>query len=40
MDGNLKERLPISRGKDELNELSSNLNDMLDRLDSLMSNMK
>ena len=39
MDGNLKERLPISRGKDELNELSSNLNDMLDRLDSLMSNM-
>ena len=40
MDGNLKERLPISRGKDELNELSSNLKDMLDRLDSLMSNMK
>ena len=40
MDGNLKERLPISRGKDELNELSSNLNDMLDRLDTLMSNMK
>ena len=40
MDGNLKERLPISKGKDELNELSSNLNDMLDRLDSLMSNMK
>ena len=40
MNGNLKERLPISRGKDELNELSSNLNDMLDRLDSLMSNMK
>ena len=40
MDGNLKERLPTTKGKDELNQLSSNLNEMLDRLDSLMTNMK
>ncbi len=40
MDGNLKERLPATKGKDELNQLSSNLNEMLDRLDSLMTNMK
>ena len=30
MDGNLKERLPTTKGKDELNQLSSNLNEMLD----------
>jgi len=40
MDGNLSERLPTSKGRDELNQLSSNLNEMLDRLDSLMTNMK
>ena len=40
MDGNLSERLPTTKGKDELNQLSSNLNEMLDRLDSLMTNMK
>ena len=40
MDGNLKERLPTTKGKDELNQLSSNLNEMLDRLDSWMTNMK
>ena len=29
MDGNLPERLPTTKGKDELNQLSSNLNEML-----------
>ena len=40
MDGNLSERLPTTKGKDELNQLSSNLNEMLDKLDSLMTSMR
>ena len=40
MDGDLSMRLPTSSNNDELNQLSLNLNNMLDRLNKLMIGMK
>ena len=40
MDGDLLQRLPIGSSNDELNQLSVNLNNMLDRLNKLMTGMK
>ena len=40
MDGDLLQRLPIGSSNDELNQLSVNLNNMLDRLNKLMIGMK
>jgi signal transduction histidine kinase len=40
MDGNLLQRLPVGPTNDELNQLSINLNNMLDRLNKLMTGMK
>ena len=40
MDGDLSMRLPTSSNNDELNQLSLNLNNMLDRLNRLMVGMK
>ena len=40
MDGDLSQRLPIGSINDELNQLSINLNMMLDRLNKLMIGMK
>ena len=40
MDGDLSMRLPTSSNNDELNQLSLNLNNMLDRLNKLMTGMK
>ncbi len=40
MDGNLLQRLPVGSTNDELNQLSINLNNMLDRLNKLMTGMK
>tara|TARA_B100001057_G_scaffold44052_1_gene39383 strand:- start:1590 stop:2969 length:1380 start_codon:yes stop_codon:yes gene_type:complete len=40
MDGDLSMRLPTSSNNDELNQLSLNLNNMLDRLSKLMIGMK
>ena len=40
MDGDLSQRLPVGLIDDELNQLSANLNLMLDRLNKLMIGMK
>ena len=40
MDGDLSQRLPVGSINDELNQLSINLNMMLDRLNKLMIGMK
>jgi hypothetical protein len=40
MEGDLLQRLPTGSTNDELNELSINLNTMLDRLNKLMTGMK
>ena len=40
MDGDLSMRLPTFSNNDELNQLSLNLNSMLDRLNKLMKGMK
>ena len=40
MDGDLSQRLPVGLINDELNQLSVNLNLMLDRLNKLMTGMK
>ena len=40
MDGDLSMRLPTSSNNDELNQLSLNLNNMLDKLNRLMVGMK
>lgn len=40
MDGDLSMRLPTFSNNDELNQLSLNLNNMLDRLNKLMTGMK
>ncbi len=40
MSGNLSERVPITGRNDEFDGLASNLNDMLDRIESLMHGFK
>ena len=40
MNGDLTQRLPTSSGNDELGKLSSNLNEMLDRINKLMTSMR
>jgi signal transduction histidine kinase len=40
MTGNLSERVPVTRRNDEFDGLATNLNAMLDRIESLMQGMK
>ena len=40
MTGNLSERIPVTRRNDEFDGLATNLNAMLDRIESLMQGMK
>ncbi len=39
MHGNLSARIPFTKGGDEFDELSSNLNQMLDKIESLLSSI-
>jgi signal transduction histidine kinase len=39
MHGNLSVRIPFNRGGDEFDELSANLNEMLDRIETLMQSI-
>lgn len=39
MHGNLSVRIPFTRGGDEFDELSSNLNEMLDKIETLMQSI-
>ena len=40
MDGNLSLRMPTGEGRDEFDELSSNLNAMLDQIEGLMNSVR
>ena len=40
MDGAMGERVPVRRGNDEFDRLSGNLNQMLDRIETLVANQK
>lgn len=40
MAGNLSERLPVGRSGDEIDRLAGNLNDMLERIEALMTGLK
>ncbi len=40
MSGNLSERVPLTRRNDEFDQLATNLNDMLDRIEQLMQGLK
>lgn len=40
MSGNLSERIPVTRRNDEFDQLATNLNAMLDRIEQLMQGMK
>ncbi|MGI9407516.1 MAG: sensor histidine kinase, partial [Hyphomicrobiaceae bacterium] len=40
MEGNLAERIPVNGSGDELDRLSENLNEMLERIEHLMSGMR
>jgi len=40
MQGNLSERVPVTRRNDEFDSLAGNLNEMLDRIEQLMQGLK
>lgn len=40
MDGDLTQRIPVSGGGDELDDLAASLNEMLDRIEQLMNSLR